>query len=162
MPGLNGWSGPTQPVSCGPAMRSPWPLSYCGEIVLADQAGDWVCRFRTTPSGSGPIECTGTQPHFKLFFVHPDRTGDTDHAVGRNFPLSDPEVNSINRDPEPLGNLAYFCKSRRPRHDLVVSSKHGNAAESIAYEEFRFALLRFASRRFALFFGREIFQKRVD
>src|ERR1041385_1585745 len=68
-------------------------------------------------------QCTRAKAVLKLLLINPDGAGDTNNAVGWDLALPNPEINSIGGNSESLGNLAYFSKLRRHRHDLVFSSK---------------------------------------
>src|SRR5580658_9804118 len=111
---------PRPPV---PGSRS---LSDRGGAVLGYGRNQWFTAMRLVESTpfppSRPVKCARTKTLFELFFIDAHSSGDPNHAIGRDFALSNPEINRISRDSESLGDFAYFGKLRRHRHDLVISS----------------------------------------
>ena len=109
----------------GPLILRARPDSHRREVVVGhggDRAGG---PLRLT--GDGPLppsrlaQRTRAKALLKLLFINADGARDANHAVGWDLALSDSKVDGVSGDSEPIGNFAYFCKSRRHRHDLVFS-----------------------------------------
>src|SRR5579872_366228 len=137
----------------GPPVLRVWPVSNTCDAVVSYGRGQRTPTFRLircgTLSRSRLAQCARAEALLELLLVHANGTGDADYAVRWYLALPDPEINRIRRNSESVGNFAYLCKSRRHRHDLVISSNHGCIGPSRLRTSRRFALLRVASHYFS-------------
>jgi hypothetical protein len=153
----SGFVGPPVPTAETFAGRRGTVFSYRGSLLFAARR---LIRSAPLPP-SRVAQPASAKALLELLLIYPHGSGDADYAIRRYLALPNPEVDRIGGDPESIGNFAYFCKSGRHRHCLVISSNHGCIERPSSLISHQFVSLRITSRRFALFFWREVFQERI-
>jgi hypothetical protein len=118
----------------GPPVLCCRPHSHRSEVVFRNRGHRLFGAVRLITkvplAALGLTQRSGTKMVLKLIFIYPDSTRYTDHAVGWNLALPNPEIYCVSGHPESIRNFPYFCESRRHRHHLVVSSNHGCSARA--------------------------------
>ena len=107
-----------------PPVLTAGPISDFREVILSYHGGLRAGCFWLSWSSRLPLsqltQRTRAKALFKLFLIYSNRPGDADNTIGGYLALPDPKIDRISGNPESISNFAYFRKSWRHRHDLVL------------------------------------------